>query len=311
MARKPRIHVPGGVYHVMLRGNGGQSIFTSDGDRYFLEQLVAEGVERFGYRVHAYCWMQNHVHLVIQVGEIPLSKIVQNISFRYTRYVNKKENRVGHLFQGRYKAILVDGDGYLAELVRYVHLNPVRASLVNDPSEYKWSGQRAYLKLSESNWLTCEGVLSTFAKREKTAIKRYNKYILEGVGKACPTDFQKGAEGGRVLGDDQFIAKVLATNKEVVGDKVVLEDLVRQVCKYYEMPEKHVLSLSRARDCVFVRNVISFLWVDKLNGQLKKWADYCGKDLSSLSRNLTAFKMRGQDYGSGVEEILNNTITQA
>ena len=94
MARKPRIHYPGAVYHVILRGNGGQDIFYSQEDRYRLYILLQEGIERFGHRIHAFCLMPNHLHIVVQVGDIALSKIFQDVSFRYTRYINKKQKRV-------------------------------------------------------------------------------------------------------------------------------------------------------------------------------------------------------------------------
>ena len=122
MARKSRIHYPGAVYHVILRGNGGQDIFFARQDRTRFYLLLQEGVERFGHRIHAFCCMTNHVHLAIQVAEIPLAKIMQNVSFRYTRHINNREKRIGHLFQGRYKALLIDADSYLLELVRYIHL---------------------------------------------------------------------------------------------------------------------------------------------------------------------------------------------
>ena len=113
MARKPRIHYPGAWYHVILRGNGGSDIFfdTQDRTQFFL--LLQEGVERYGHRIHAYCLMTNHIHLVVQVANIPLSRITQNISFRYTRYINRRKNQAGHLFQGRYKALLIDAENYL------------------------------------------------------------------------------------------------------------------------------------------------------------------------------------------------------
>ncbi|MDQ6998682.1 MAG: transposase, partial [Mariprofundus sp.] len=117
-------------YHVMLRGNGGIPIFENDEQRTHFCLLLQEGVVRYGHRVHAFCLMDNHVHLVIQVGTIDLSKIMQNVSFRYTRWFNARHKRIGHLFQGRFKAILVDEENYLLELVRYTHLNPVRAGLV-------------------------------------------------------------------------------------------------------------------------------------------------------------------------------------
>jgi len=135
MARKPRLHYIGAVYHVMVRGNSGQNIFADDEDRYRFYLFLQEGVEKFGYRIHAFCLMNNHVHLAIQVGDKPLSRIMQTLCFRYTQWVNSRQKRVGHLFQGRYKAIVVDADAYLAELVRYIHLNPVRAKIVKTPED--------------------------------------------------------------------------------------------------------------------------------------------------------------------------------
>jgi len=115
MARKPRLEVPGGLYHVILRGNAQQDIFFTDDDRQAFYDLLGEGSQRFGYRIHAFCLMTNHIHLAIQTSEKPLSQSLHNLSFRYTRYVNKTQNRAGHLFQGRYKALLVDADSYLLE----------------------------------------------------------------------------------------------------------------------------------------------------------------------------------------------------
>ena len=130
MARKARIHYPGALYHVILRGNARQDIFIDDGDRYRFYLLMQEGIARYRHSIHAFCLMTNHLHLLIQVADIPLSRIMQNLSFRYTRWSNGRQWQSGHLFQGRYKAVLVNGDEYLLELVRYLHLNPVRAGLV-------------------------------------------------------------------------------------------------------------------------------------------------------------------------------------
>ena len=138
MARKPRLHVPGGLYHVILRGNAHQDVFFSAGDRHFFYELLAEGVARFGYRVHAFCLMSNHLHLALQAGDVELSAGMQNLSFRYTRYLNTRLKRVGHVFQGRFRALLVDQDGYGLALVRYVHLNPVRARMAKQASESNW-----------------------------------------------------------------------------------------------------------------------------------------------------------------------------
>ncbi|MDT8445224.1 MAG: transposase, partial [Desulfuromonadales bacterium] len=129
MARKPRIHFPGAVYHVILRGNARQDIIFDDKDRCRFYLLMQEGLQRYNHRVLAFCLLNNHAHLAIQVGNVSLSRIIQNLSFRYTRWVNWRQKRIGHLFQGRHKAILVDADSYLLELVAYIHLNPVRAGM--------------------------------------------------------------------------------------------------------------------------------------------------------------------------------------
>ena len=139
MARTPRIHFPGAFYHVMLRGKGGADIFLDEQDHSRFYLLLQESVERFGSRVHAFCLMDNHVHLVLQVGTIPLSRMLQNLSFRHARWINWRRKTVGHVFQGRYQAILIDADNYLLQLVAYLHLNPLRAGMVKRPEDYPWS----------------------------------------------------------------------------------------------------------------------------------------------------------------------------
>ena len=160
MPRKPRLHYPGALYHVILRGNARQDIFFEDQDRYRLYLLLQEGVERFGHRILAFCLMTNHIHLAIQVGNVPLSRILQNLSFRYTRWVNWRQDRVGHLFQGRYKAFVVDAEPYLLELVAYLHLNPVRVGMASDAADYPWSSHRAYLGRELLPWLDSDFVLA-------------------------------------------------------------------------------------------------------------------------------------------------------
>ena len=116
MARKPRVHYPTALYHVIMRGNARQDIFFDYEDRIRFYLLLQEGTEKYGHRIHAFCLMTNHVHLAIQVGDVSLSRIMQNLTFRYTKWINWRQNRSGHLFQGRYKAVLIDADSYLLEL---------------------------------------------------------------------------------------------------------------------------------------------------------------------------------------------------
>lgn len=120
----------------MLRGNDGKDIFFSDADRCEMCLLIQKGVERYQHRIHAFCFMSKHIHLLIQIADIHLSKIIHNLAFRYSQRINRKKSKQGHLFQGRFKAIAIQEIVYLKRLLRYIHQNPVRASLVKNPSDY-------------------------------------------------------------------------------------------------------------------------------------------------------------------------------
>jgi putative transposase len=297
MARKPRLHIPGGFYHVMLRGNGGQQIFFSDDDKAYFENLIQKGVNRYEHRIHAYCWMNNHVHLAIQVGKVPLSKIMQNLSFRYTRWMNKREGRIGHLFQGRYKAIMIDADSYSLELVRYIHLNPVRAGLVSAPGDYPWSGHLAYLGKQTKTWLTVDFVLSQFTRHQGTARKRYGEFVMEGLGEGHRQEFHIGRGGdGRLLGDDRFIEEVLGLQEQLPDRKLNLEEIIDVVCKEYKVSRGEISSLSRSRRLSEIRTVTAYLLIESGKETLTEFAGYMNRDVATLSNAVRGFRIRlGRD----------------
>ena len=291
MARQPRLHLPGGLYHVMLRGNGGQSIFCDDEDRLQLEALVAEGVSRFGHRIHAYCWMGNHIHLALQVGTVPLSRVMQNLGFRYTRYFNRRYARVGHLFQGRFKAILVDAESYLLELVRYIHLNPLRAGLVGAVADYSWSGHQAYLGQAGRAWLYTDWVLSQFGPDLALARWRYGEFVAQGQGGGYRSDFHAGTAQGRLLGDEDFVARSLAEAGEpAVRQVVTASDVCRAVCAASGVSEVQLSSLSRARHLARLRGVAAYLIVEHRWGSLAELARIVNRDLGTLSRAAQAVR---------------------
>ena len=231
----------------MLRGNGGQEIFFDDEDRYHLYLLLQEGISRYGHRIHGFCCMPNHLHFAVQAAEVPLSKIMQNLSFRYTRWINKRQKRIGHLFQGRYKAILVDRDSYLLELVRYIHLNPVRARLVRDPAAYRWSGHRAYLGREDIPWLTTDTVLSQLAHTASAARRRYVAFIEAGKGEGHRPEFHGGAEDTRVLGNDRFVEKVIGIVTDRKTPPMSLARLIKGVCRTCGVKERDLTGPSRER----------------------------------------------------------------
>jgi REP-associated tyrosine transposase len=146
MARRPRVFAPGILYHVIVRGNHRQKTFQNGRDYQTYLERLARYRRQFGINVYAYCLMPNHVHLLVETGSQPLSRFMQGLQQSYTQYFNRKHHKVGHLFQGRYKAIICDKDEYLLSLVRYIHLNPIRANIVQKFDEYPYSGHHNYLE---------------------------------------------------------------------------------------------------------------------------------------------------------------------
>ena len=283
MARKTRLHYIGAVYHVMVRGNGGQNIFAADDDRCRFYLFLQEGVEKFGHRIHAFCLMNNHVHLAMQVGEKPLSRIMQNLCFRYTQWVNSRQKRVGHLFQGRYKAIVVDADAYLVELVRYIHLNPVRAKLVESPEDYPWSGQRTYMGYEQLPWLTTDWVLSQFAQRLKTARKRYGEFVKYGENEGHRQEFHSGTSEGRILGDDTFIERVYSESEDGEKKSVTIDGIIESVGKVYGLTEEEMVSGGKYRYPSEGRGMIAYLVREVSGLSLTDLGRRMKRDVSSLS----------------------------
>jgi len=295
MARKPRIVYPGALYHVMLRGNDGQTIFFDDKDRTRFYLLLQEGIERFGHRVHGFCLMTNHVHLAIQMGEIPLSRILQNLGFRYTRWVNWRQKRSGHLFQGRYRAVLVDADIYLRELVRYIHLNPVRAGVVKEPEDYGWSGHRAYLGLEIIPWLTTDWVLSQFSKRLSQARKAYSSYVQEGKRGSHQEGYHKGTEiDSRILGDDDFIDHVLEREPRRPRPKATLDKIILEICRYFCVEEKDFFAKGKAHKLSEARGMAAWLALELGVGTLAELSRRVGRDVTTLSAGVKRLQIRSK-----------------
>lgn len=282
MARKPRIHLPGGLYHIILRGNGQQPLFFSDEDRYRFYLLLQEGTCRFGYRVHAFCLMGNHVHLVLQAGETPLSPGMQNLSFRYTRWINSREKRSGHLFQGRYKAILVDSDSYLLELIRYIHLNPVRSGLVKDPEDYPWSGHRAYLGMETLPWLTTDWVLGQFWKNLTLARNAYRTFVLDGMGEGARPEFHQGGADTRILGDDWFAERCRAGNRRLPS-RLTVQEIAARVCREYGIDETLLKAPSQRRIASEARAVVAWLARELGCATLSEVGTRVCRDVGSIS----------------------------
>jgi len=178
-----REHINGADYHVIFRGNEGKPLFLDDDDRETFYKLIELALNKYGGQVHAFCCMTNHVHILLQVDCEPTSKFTQWVCAMYARIFNLKYERKGHLFHRPHAALLVDTVNYFAELVRYIHLNPVRAGIVKSPTDYTWSGHNAYLGKGHIPWLTREKVYGLCENDDIfMAIKNYQQFILDGMG---------------------------------------------------------------------------------------------------------------------------------
>ena len=208
MARPLRIEYPGAFYHVIQRGNERKDIFISDQDRVKFYEYLAILHTRYKVNLHGYCLMNNHYHLIIETKNANLAKAMHSLNTSYTVYFNIKRKRSGHLFQGRYKAILVEADEYLHQLSRYIYLNPVRAGLVKEPGDYLYSSYQYFTSPAKApDWLSLNFILSIFDKNVKKAKSLYKKFVLDGLGNETEV-IRKNINFGFLLGNQDFIEDI-------------------------------------------------------------------------------------------------------
>lgn len=206
MARPLRLEYAGALYHVTSRGDRREAIYENDADREAFLSLLDQVCETFNWLCHAYCLMGNHYHLLIETPEANLSKGMRQLNGMYTQNFNRIHNQVGHVFQGRYKAILVEKQSYLLELARYIVLNPVRAHMVRAAGDWLWSSYRATTGQSTpADCLTTDWLLAAFSNRKCDAIEHYRKFVREGKGQPSPWSQLRNQV---YLGSEAFIDKI-------------------------------------------------------------------------------------------------------
>lgn len=209
MARPLRIEYPGAVYHITSRGNRQADIFDDDIDRYRFLEILGKTVARYNWLVHAYCLMDNHYHLLVETPDGNLAMGMRQLNGMYTQYSNRRHNRHGHVFQGRYTSILVEKQSHLLELCRYIVLNPVRVKACESPKQWEWSSYSATASGKYAgDFLTVDWILQQFAKQKKKARQLYIDFVNEGSGiREKPWD---NVQGQVVLGGDSFVEEMRA-----------------------------------------------------------------------------------------------------
>jgi REP element-mobilizing transposase RayT len=247
------LHVPGGSYHVTLRGNHRHAIFARLGDRDRLDDIVGEAADRYRVTIHAYCWMTNHIHLLAAVADLPLGRLMQRVATRYARYFHGSFGVTGHLFERRYHALFVDRDSYLLELVRYIHLNPVRAGIVAHAGDYRWSSHNAYLGVAAPQWVSTASILGMLGSDPVSARSHYAQFALEGERSGLCLPLQRAPCG------DPRVLQAPPALGPAPGDgpprrrESALDELIEQICREEDCSRRELTSRSRESRLVDVR----------------------------------------------------------
>ena len=296
MPRKPRLHVDGGCYHVILRGNHREPLFATDRDRAYLNALVGDVVTRFELRIFAYCWMTNHLHLAVRVGNTPLAKPMQRLAMRYSRHIHRDAGQVGHLFERRFRAILVDADRYLKSLVRYIHLNPVVARMVAEPEAYRWSSHRDYLGERTVPWLDTDFVLETFGATVGVARVRYGQFMRSYSDEDLALFEKHESRDTRAL-EPRLPAVVPppAVAKPACADSAshdTLEQIAARHCAGPGIALDDLISPSRQRRLSAVRTAIAREALATEVATLEAIARFLGRSASALAQSMALVRRR-------------------
>jgi REP element-mobilizing transposase RayT len=241
MPRRRRIHIPGGFYHVTLRGNHQQPIFRCDADRSLLNKIVARALEKFDARLHAYCWMTNHLHFLMQVGIEPLGRPMRQIAAEFARAMQLKLPTTGHFFERRYHATLVEATDYLFTALRYVHLNPVEAGMSPNAGGYRWSSHHAYAGRRHEPWVTTAFILEKFARHRADAIRAYLEFMA-----ASDEHASRFPEGPFIFGSDEFIERIRGASRKA-RSRQQLHDLVAEACARFGVERDRLVAPVRDR----------------------------------------------------------------
>lgn len=256
MARKPRVHYPGALYHVTLRGNDRQTIFFCNSDRFLWESILVTALDRYEASVHGYCWMHNHVHMIVQVAKEPLASTIRYAASQYSRKINLQRQRTGHLFERRHGASLVQEDCYLKGLIRYIHNNPVRAGMVDGMDQYPWSSHLAYAGQLEKRWLETCTVLRMFGTMKRVARQRYLAFMQADDHEDLSRYRNSGVEEDEVL-EDRTVTISNPTNQKPRMITQTLESIIYHHLQCSGLTEAMLTGPSRARYITKVRTDIA------------------------------------------------------
>jgi REP element-mobilizing transposase RayT len=281
MARPMRIEYPGAVYHITSRGNERKPIFKDNKDRRIFLEIVQKTNYRYNFICHAYCLMGNHYHLLIETPDGNLSKGMRQLNGVYTQAFNRRHKTVGHVFQGRYKAILIQKETHLLEVCRYVVLNPIRANMVKHPEEWKWSSYQATARKRKPHpCLKPDWILGQFANNQRAAKQKYREFVKAGI---AGKNIWKDIKGQSLLGKDDFVDSLLGIVK---GHEEIQE--IPKSQRYLGRPELNRIftSSSKSNRTILIRTVSAAIYEHGYTQ--KEIADHLGMHYSTVSKMLNS-----------------------
>ncbi len=300
MARRPRLFAPGVLYHVIVRGNQRQKTFTAESDYQTYIQRLARYRKKYDYVLHAYCLMPNHVHLLVESSEQPLAKIMQGLQQSYSKYFNLRHRKTGHVFEGRYKAILCQKDEYLLQLIRYIHLNPVRAGMVRSPERYRYSGDHVYLQGKATETIDPATVLSMLGGK-----RAYRRFVQDGLSEGHKEEYY-AVEDQRFLGAEGFGARLRKKETGLSGKKLTrrsIETVARELAKLLKIDVQALCSPDRGWAISKARTIAAYVLVRRLGYRLSDVAAYFGRDMATLATLLARLSDRVQANDTARREI--------
>jgi putative transposase len=295
MPRSPRIHATGAMYHVTLRGNHRQDIFFAAADCRLLTTITTEVIESCSAQVHAYCYMPNHIHALIQVDDTPLSNIMLLIASQYARRIQARLETTGHFFERRYHAVLVDTDAYLKTLLRYIRHNPVRAHLTSVPDDYPWSSHHTYLGTRPETWITTDFALRMFDSDRERAISAYRAFMTCSPTRSPLAECN--ARDPRILGSDSFARRLLGDNWKPPFN-ATLQQTIDAGCARFGVTSAELRSASRLATVVQARQWITETAVAARIATVASLSRYFNRNISTFRHTTDRRRSRAQAPGS-------------
>jgi REP element-mobilizing transposase RayT len=300
MARPLRLEAEGAIYHVIARGNERKPIFLDARDRQvYLDRLISLR-DRFGFRILGFCLMDNHVHLALERGPAKLSRVMLTLQSAYTQWFNRRHDRVGHLFQGRYKSFLVERDRYLLGLILYIHRNPVAARVVERAEDFQWSSDQYYRRARPPAWLDTDRLLPLLASDRRAAIASYRRLMGEEVVPAADAYETQRTRAQAIKGDEQFAERILrqAAAEPAIPLSLTEAKVASVVARELGLKLADLKAQGRQRETSRARIFSAYLARMIAGISVARMAKYFGREESTLVRGVLGLEER---LGSGPE----------